>query len=130
MDDAQVVVVGAGLSGLTAARRLSQTGAGVLVLDARDRVGGRAWRLDVGGLPFDAGCELLWARHERLLALAGELDIPVLGGRVWTRLHGVVDAAPRGAAGGDRRPGRAHRPRPSRGARRSGLARRADAGRV
>src|SRR5918996_4589286 len=88
MDDAQVVVVGAGLSGLTAARRLSQTGAGVLVLDARDRVGGRAWRLDVGGLPFDAGCELLWARHERLLALAGELDIPVLGGRVWTDYTG------------------------------------------
>jgi monoamine oxidase len=83
MDDAQVVVVGAGLSGLTAARRLSQAGASVLVLDARDRVGGRAWRIDVGGLPFDAGCELLWARHERLLARAEELGVAVLGGRVW-----------------------------------------------
>lgn len=82
--DAQVVVVGAGLSGLTAARRLARAGAGVLVLEARNRVGGRAWRIDVGGLPFDAGCELLWARHVRLLALAGELGVAVVGGREWS----------------------------------------------
>lgn len=82
--DAQVVVVGAGLSGLTAARRLAQAGADVLVLEARGRVGGRAWRIDVGGLPFDAGCELLWAKHGRLLALAGEFGVAVLGGREWS----------------------------------------------
>jgi monoamine oxidase len=39
--DADVCVVGAGYAGLTAARRLSQNAKSVVVLEARDRVGGR-----------------------------------------------------------------------------------------
>ncbi len=41
--EADVCVIGAGLAGLTAARRLSQAGRSVVVLEARDRVGGRVW---------------------------------------------------------------------------------------
>ena len=88
MDDAEAVVVGAGLSGLTAAHRLAQAGVRVVVLEASGRIGGRARRLEVGGLPFDAGCEALWETHARLLALADELDVPVHVGRPWAG-HGT-----------------------------------------
>jgi monoamine oxidase len=48
----------------------------VVVLEAGERVGGRALRLDVGGLPFDAGCEVFDRAHASLLALAAELGVP------------------------------------------------------
>lgn len=50
-----VIVIGAGVGGLAAARALQDAGVDVVVVEARDRVGGRVWTLDVGGVPVDAG---------------------------------------------------------------------------
>nr|MBP7632107.1 FAD-dependent oxidoreductase [Acidimicrobiales bacterium] len=56
MTDHDVVVVGAGLAGLTAARRLVATGLDPLVLEARDRVGGRTeGGATADGTPIELG---------------------------------------------------------------------------
>jgi monoamine oxidase len=66
----RVVVIGAGLAGLTAAVDLSGAGVDVVVLEARDRVGGRAHGIEVAPDSFaDAGAAYLGARHTELAAL-------------------------------------------------------------
>lgn len=49
------IVIGAGASGLAAARRLASVGQRVVVLEARDRIGGRAWTSEELGPPIDLG---------------------------------------------------------------------------
>ncbi len=51
----RVVVIGAGMAGLTAARRLADGGMDVTVLEARDRIGGRTWTNTSLGMPIDLG---------------------------------------------------------------------------
>ncbi|HEK9104033.1 FAD-dependent oxidoreductase [Bacillus pfraonensis] len=58
--DVDVVVIGAGASGLAATRTLLNCGKTVLTLEARDRIGGRAWTdTSIFGIPFDLGCRYL-----------------------------------------------------------------------
>ena len=73
---ADVIVVGAGFAGLTAARDLVRAGKSVLVLEARDRVGGRVWNHDLGGGQVsERGGTFVGPTQGRLLALAGELGV-------------------------------------------------------
>jgi monoamine oxidase len=54
--DYDVAIVGAGAAGVAAARRLVKAGRSVIVIEASDRVGGRAWTSGVAGMPLDLGC--------------------------------------------------------------------------
>jgi len=50
-----VVVIGGGYCGLTACRDAATSGLRVLLLEARDRIGGRSWSSNLGGYPFEMG---------------------------------------------------------------------------
>ena len=74
--EADVVVVGAGLAGLTAARELQAAGATAVVLEARDRVGGRTLNEDLGdGQVVEVGGQWIGPTQDRLAALANALGI-------------------------------------------------------
>ena len=67
MTGPKVVVVGAGLAGLTAASRLAESGVDITVLEARERVGGRTHGIEVSaGSWVDAGAAYLGDRHAAL----------------------------------------------------------------
>ncbi|OBG23611.1 FAD-dependent oxidoreductase [Mycobacterium sp. 852002-51057_SCH5723018] len=75
----RVVVVGAGLAGLTAAVELAAAGAEVTVLEARDRVGGRMHGIPISATVFaDGGAAYLGVRHTELLALLREHGLDVV----------------------------------------------------
>lgn len=73
--DADVVVVGAGLAGLSAASKLTQAGATVTVVEARDRVGGRTQSQRAGDATFDLGAQWIGPGQTRVAALADELGL-------------------------------------------------------
>ncbi|UKA71214.1 FAD-dependent oxidoreductase [Arthrobacter sp. FW306-06-A] len=70
-----VVVVGAGPSGLTAARELKKSGLTVAVLEARDRVGGRTWTDTVDGAMLEIGGQWVSPDQTALLELLAELNL-------------------------------------------------------
>jgi monoamine oxidase len=73
---ADVVVVGGGLSGLVAARRVAKAGRSVLVLEARDRVGGRILNHTLhNGAVIESGGAFVGPTQDHLLALAKELNV-------------------------------------------------------
>jgi monoamine oxidase len=76
-ESADAVVVGAGLAGLTAARDLIAAGKSVLVLEARDRVGGRIVNQDIGGGKIvEMGGQWAGPGQDKVYALAADLEIP------------------------------------------------------
>ncbi len=75
--DAEVIILGAGLSGLNAARALSQAGRDVLVLEANDRIGGRVFTLNHSDGFTEGGAETIGAHDTRILDTAADLNIEV-----------------------------------------------------
>jgi monoamine oxidase len=74
--EADLVVVGAGLAGLSAARTAVAAGSSVVVLEARDRVGGRVLNEEIGGgKVVEVGGQWIGPTQDRLAALARELAI-------------------------------------------------------
>jgi monoamine oxidase len=121
--DPDVVIIGAGAAGLAAARTLIDKGRSVVVIEARDRIGGRAWTdsTSFGGIPFDHGCSWLHTSNKNPwtpiakdwtynLVNHDDADETVFVGnrhandgelndygRAWNKLNGAIAAAGRSA---------------------------------
>ncbi len=70
-----VVIVGAGVTGLIAATRLSAEGYRVRVLEARDRVGGRLWTDEIDGQMYELGGQWVSPDQDALLETLAELEL-------------------------------------------------------
>ena len=93
----RVVVAGAGLAGLAAARELDRRGAEVRVIEARDRVGGRVWtvrdRFD-RRQHAEAGADLVESEQKELVALIRDLGLETT--RILRRGFGFYGTGPSG----------------------------------
>ncbi|MBL8625970.1 MAG: FAD-dependent oxidoreductase [Myxococcales bacterium] len=99
---ADVVVIGAGMAGLAAARALADAGVATIVVEGRDRIGGRVWTDRSLGVPLDLGASWIHGvRGNPLTALADRVGAR----RIATDYddHAIRDHAGRALSAGERR---------------------------
>ena len=73
--NADVVVIGAGAGGMAAAKTLTDAGVDTVVLEARDRVGGRTWTTDVDGIELELGGQWVSVGQDASLGMIAELGL-------------------------------------------------------
>jgi monoamine oxidase len=77
----RIIVAGAGLAGLAIANQLAEAGRAITLLDARDRIGGRAWTIRTpftNGAFGELGAEFVDADHRRMRGLARRFDLDLV----------------------------------------------------
>ena len=88
----RVMVIGAGVSGLAAAARLVDAGQDVLLLEARDRIGGRVWTMSAPDLavPVELGAEFLHGQADEINEIAEPAGLRLMdvAGRRWSSRRG------------------------------------------
>src|SRR3984885_12853513 len=109
----EVLIIGAGVAGLTAARDLTAAGARVLVLEARDRLGGRIMTHHTPDGPIELGAEFVHGAVEETLGVAVRAGLPLRetdrssareppeGSAPRTDLFSAIDTLLAHASGGD-----------------------------
>ena len=96
-----IVVIGAGITGLSAARRLLAAGSDVTVLEAEPRVGGQLHTAPHAGIHLDVGAEAMYAAIPAPVELARELGqgediVPAASGTTWIRTERGLRPLPAG----------------------------------
>ena len=96
MHDVDIAIIGGGAAGVAAARRLHDAGRDCLLIEARDRLGGRSWTVTAAGHPIDLGCGWLhsaegneWARIAEARGFALDRALPP-----WQRPTTDLDLTP------------------------------------
>src|SRR5262245_54412588 len=89
-----VAIIGAGVAGLAAARRLALSGVDVTLLEARERIGGRTWTIRTPSLtvPVELGAEFLHGKTPELDSIVQRAALRAIdiAGRRWTSsAHGL-----------------------------------------
>jgi monoamine oxidase len=91
---ADVIIIGAGAAGLSAARALSNSGLSVIILEARDRIGGRIFTRHIPSFPapIELGAEFIHGQPREIwdVADAAGLTVVEIAGSHWQSLGGVL----------------------------------------
>ncbi|MGQ0750757.1 MAG: flavin monoamine oxidase family protein [Betaproteobacteria bacterium] len=93
-----VIVIGAGAAGLAAADELARAGCATLVLEARERIGGRCWSMHIAGLPVpvELGAEFIHGRPRATTTLIQACGSAVVDAprRPWVVKSGRLEPRP------------------------------------
>lgn len=91
-----IAIIGAGLTGLTLAYLLRNSGKSITIIEARNRLGGRIWTKGYdSNQPVEMGATWLGSQHQQLIALLQELNIPTFDQKISdTAIYEAISTSP------------------------------------